>query len=654
VAAAGVDIWDTEIMTSRKKMAILTGIQIISVLFVLLSGLLCLLGYRRAALRADAANRSKSTFLARMSHEIRTPMNAIIGMSELVRREYGKPKALEYISGIKNAGAGLLAIINDILDFSQIESGSLMLNPAPYQTASMLNDVLTIIRIRLSEKSLKLVVAAAPDIPGSMIGDERRVKQILLNLLSNAVKYTDNGFIKFSAGAERINENTVQLTFVVEDSGIGIKSEDLPKLFGEFIRVDEKRNVNIEGTGLGLVITRSLCRTMEGDISVQSQYGQGSIFTAVLRQEVTDWQAMGELSEIAAKFEDQQGATFIAPQAEVLVVDDFHSNLLVAEGLLAPYGMRVFTCLSAPEAIQLVRTRSFDLVLMDHMMPEMDGVEAIHTIRALPGKRFQDLPVIALTANAVSGMREMFLENGFNDFISKPIEVGKLDAVLQKWLPESKRLPARRNVWENPLPALPLQAPLPEIVGVDAAAGLARIGGSQERYRDLLSVFCRDVEAGFSLLAQEPDETSLPAFTTLVHALKSAGANIGAEELSQSAALLEMAAREGDMSVLSDRLPYFRTELAGLTVRIRAALEAAPSGDNPNPGAEEIEKTLLSLRTAMEAKDFDAVDAALARLQTLPLDSTSRAAVSELADFILIADFAQAAERLADLLQAPA
>ncbi|MDR1611421.1 MAG: sensor histidine kinase, partial [Planctomycetota bacterium] len=288
VAAAGVDIFDTEIMNSRSKLTILTGIQIISVVFVLFCGLACLFGYHREARRADAANRGKSAFLARMSHEIRTPMNAIIGMSELARREYGKPKALEYIAGIKNAGAGLMSIINDILDFSQIESGTLPLHPAPYQTASLLNDALTIIRVRLSEKSLKLVVDVSPDIPGGMIGDAGRIKQILLNLLSNAVKYTDNGFIKFSASRERLHENAVRLTFIVEDSGSGIKNEDLPKLFGEFSRVDEKRHINIEGTGLGLTIARSLCRAMGGDITVRSEYGKGSVFTAMLTQEVAD------------------------------------------------------------------------------------------------------------------------------------------------------------------------------------------------------------------------------------------------------------------------------------------------------------------------------------------------------------------------------
>ncbi|MDR1534035.1 MAG: response regulator [Planctomycetota bacterium] len=650
VAAVGVDIKDADIMNSRRKMTVLTGIQIMSVFLVLVSGLACLFGYRRAALRADAANRSKSSFLARMSHEIRTPMNAIIGLSELARREYGKPKALEYISGIKNAGAGLLAIINDILDFSQIESGNLLIHPAPYQTASLLNDALTIIRIRMSEKSLKLVVAASPGLPETMIGDERRVKQILLNLLSNAVKYTDNGFVKFSILSEAAGEDALRLTLIVEDSGIGIKNEDLPKLFGEFARVDEKRNLNVEGTGLGLVITRSLCRAMGGDIAVRSEYGKGSVFTATLTQAVADWKPMGDFAETTAARAEGQHATFTAPEAEVLVVDDFHSNLLVAEGLLAPYGMRVFTCLSGLEAVELVRRHSYDLVLMDHMMPEMDGVEAIRAIRAMGGKRFRTMPVVALTANAVTGMREMFLENGFNDFLSKPIETATLDAVLKKWIPEGKRVKASRAASENPESIPPPEIPLPEIPGVDAVAGLARIGGSRERYLDLLEMFRRDVEAGFPLLEKGPGDLDPRPFTTLVHALKTALANIGADGLSQTAAALEMAGRETDLPAIREKLPPFREELAALTARIGEITAAARTGGGETRADPAIGEAGERLRKALEARDAEAMDAALARLQASPPDEKTRGAVSEIADFILTGDFRKAAEAVDVLL----
>jgi CheY-like chemotaxis protein len=506
----------------------------------------------------------------------------------------------------------------------------------------------------MSEKSLKLVVDISPDIPGAMIGDVVRIKQILLNLLSNAVKYTDNGFVKLAVCGEPMHDDAIRLNFTVEDSGIGIRSEDLSKLFVEFMRIEEKRNSKIEGTGLGLAIAYRLCKSMGGGITVQSEYGKGSVFTATLIQTVADWKPLGNLSETPLKRMDAQCVTFIAPEAEVLVVDDFSSNLLVAEGLLVPYGMRVFTCLNGREAVKLVRERHFDLVLMDHMMPEMDGVEATQAIRGMSGKRFRTMPVIALTANVVSGMREMFLENGFNDFLSKPIASSKLDAVLKKWIPEDKRRDMPVKGEESSTFAESPETALPEIAGVDAVGALARIGGSQRRYLDLLESFNRDAEAGFPLLEKEPDDISLRYFTTLVHALKSALANIGADSLSQMSALLEMAGRETDMVVIRENLPPFREELAGLTARISAVLELTRNGDDEKRVEPEIEKDLMRLREAMQAKDFDALDSALARLQDLPLTGKTRVAVSELADFILIADFGKAADRLADLLNCDA
>ncbi|MDR2668505.1 MAG: transporter substrate-binding domain-containing protein, partial [Desulfovibrio sp.] len=364
---------------------------------------------------AERAVKTKSDFLARTSHEIRTPMNAIIGLSELAQREYGTPEALEYIKGIRNAGASLLAVINDILDFSQIDSGKLPIHPERYETASLLNDALAVIRVRTAETSLDLLTDISPDIPAFMIGDAGRIKQILLNLLSNAVKYTNEGFIKFSAYGTPVTKNTIRLTFVVEDSGIGIRQEDMPKLFGEFVRIEETRHSGIEGTGLGLAIARSLCLAMGGDVTARSEYGKGSVFTAELIQIVEDPTAMGgPAGTTTTARAERLRISFTAPEADVLIVDDLPGNLLVAEGLLAPYRMRIFTCLSGREAVELVRARPFDLVLMDHMMPEMDGVEATKAFRAMDEERCRTMPVVALTANAVSGMKEMFLANGFN------------------------------------------------------------------------------------------------------------------------------------------------------------------------------------------------------------------------------------------------
>ncbi|MCL2075901.1 MAG: ATP-binding protein [Betaproteobacteria bacterium] len=519
--------------------------------------------------KADKASRAKSDVLARMSHEIRTPMNAIIGLNELARREHGTPRALEYNMGIKRAGNSLLEIINDILDFSKIESGLLSIIAAPYDAASMFNDVLTVLSIKMTEKDITLTTDISNSIPGVMIGDAGRVKQILFNLLSNAVKYTEEGFVKLTVSGERTSENAIRLTMTVEDSGIGIREEDLPKLFGEFARVDEKRNSAIEGTGLGLPIARNLCRAMGGDIVAASEYGKGSVFTATLTQCVDDWEpvldvaAIGEQRIHSGQFHDHNdNIRFTAPEADVLLVDDSASNLIVAEGLLRPYQVRVTTCKNGRDAVELAQTRDFDLVLMDHMMPEMDGVEATIAIRALGG-RFTKLPIVALTANVISGMREKFLENGFDDFLAKPIEIPLLDSALKKWLPAEK---LRSTMEEGERKAAGYA--LPEIPGVDAAVGLARVSGSPKLYRKLLQVFLQEAKANFALLEAAPDRENLQPFIIFVHSMKNGLANIGANALSQSAAMLEKAGHDGDMEVIRDNLEPFRNEFDILMTRI--------------------------------------------------------------------------------------
>ncbi|MDR0867995.1 MAG: response regulator [Planctomycetota bacterium] len=388
---------------------------------------------------AQAASDAKSSFLAQMSHEIRTPMNAIVGMSELARREYGTPLGLERIGDIQQSGANLLAIINDILDFSKIEAGGLTVNCAPYEIASVFNDTRHIIESRIGEKPLTFTCSIAPEIPARLLGDAVRVRQILLNLLSNAVKYTPRGFVKFFADCEFIDATSARLTFIVDDSGIGIKPEDLPALFGKFKRLDGNQNASIEGTGLGLSIARNLCRAMGGDIAVTSEYRRGSTFTATIMQKYEDRRPLGDISVSVAAAETGESVRFTAPAARVLVVDDIATNLKVAKGLLADYQMQIDTCLSGADAVALARKNEYDLIFMDHMMPEMDGIEATKLIREL-GERERNLPIVALTANAVSGMREMFLASGFNDFLSKPIDTEKLNALLEQWLPPIKRV----------------------------------------------------------------------------------------------------------------------------------------------------------------------------------------------------------------------
>ncbi|MDR2528767.1 MAG: response regulator [Synergistaceae bacterium] len=584
---------------------------------------------------AQTASQSKSAFLARMSHEIRTPMNAILGMSELAQREYGTQRAAGYITDIQRAGKHLISIINDILDFSKIESGRVEIACHSYDTASLLNDTLTITRIRFREKPVDFFQDVDASIPSFLIGDVARVRQVLLNLLSNAQKYTEKGFVKFTARCERRPDDKALLTFSVEDTGVGIKSEDLGKLFNNFSRLDTQRNANVEGTGLGLAIARSLCLAMGGDITVESEYGKGSTFTATLAQVIADGRPIGDLEQNwnSEPRGDTGGARFIAPGFRVLVVDDVQSNLKVAEGLLAPYEMVVDTCADGGESVAMARKREYGLVLMDHMMPGMDGIEATAAIRALGG-RFEKLPIVALTANAVSGMKEMFLKNGFNDYLSKPIDINKLNELIKKWVPPEKQIKKRL---ERQKP----QVFFAGVEGLDATMGMAISGGTETQYRELLAMFCHDAEVRMNFLYPLRAETDLKNFTTQAHALKSALANVGAKILSEEAAALEDAGKRGDAAFIRRRLDGFRESLAGFVGRVRGKLSTGWLPALATSLSEVPVAKLLQLKEAIIGENMGKVNDLLEDLEEMGNEKT-RVLLTEISDLVLLAEYKQA------------
>jgi signal transduction histidine kinase/CheY-like chemotaxis protein len=389
---------------------------------------------------AEESTKAKSDFLAKMSHEIRTPMNAITGMTELILWEELSPVVREHALTIKNSGGHLLNIINDILDFSKIETGKMEIVEAEYLFYSTINDVVNMINARMTNPNVQFVAEVSPDVPGKMYGDEGRLRQVLLNVLSNSMKYTREGRITLAVSWEKIGEDTLLLSIRVADTGIGIRRENLKTLFDEFQQFDLQKNRNVEGTGLGLAITHSLVQLMGGEISVESTYGEGSVFTITLPQKFSTTYEHQE-------WEREEPTTMTRvrmPDVKILVVDDVLINLEVAKGILAPYQAHVDDCLSGKEALELVKQNDYDLILMDHMMSEMDGLETTATIRKLDGGRFADTPIIALTANAAGGAKEMFLQNGMSDFLSKPIELEKLDYILTKWIPAEKQIKETR------------------------------------------------------------------------------------------------------------------------------------------------------------------------------------------------------------------
>ena len=453
-----------EAQLSEQTSSMVTGyviILIISLLFGALLALLTVRPYVRAQgellaekVRAESANNAKSDFLANMSHEIRTPINAVLGMNEMIIREDNRAmdiadsdplearNALENISvyagDVKKAGHNLLAIVNDILDFSKIEAGRMDLVNAPYQLSSLLNDINNMTLFKAQDKGLKFIVEADPLIPDELEGDEVRSRQIFTNLLINAVKYTEKGSVTLKVRFKKLEVGKILLTIIVWDTGIGIKSEDKEMLFRKFERLEMERNSTLEGTGLGLTITHRLVDLMGGKIEVESEYGKGSIFTVTIPQTVLSDLPIGD---VQTRLKEHQAdgkpyrESFRAPSAKILIVDDTSINLKVAVNLLKNTKMKIDTATSGAEAVTMAARNRYDMIFMDQRMPEMDGTEAFHRIRATSDGASSDVPVVCLTADAVIGAKERYLSEGFTDYLTKPIDSFALEKIILKYLP---------------------------------------------------------------------------------------------------------------------------------------------------------------------------------------------------------------------------
>ncbi len=387
-------------------------------------------------LKAEAANRAKSDFLANMSHEIRTPINAILGNDELILRESQEKDVLDYAKNIKNSSKSLLALINDILDFSKIESGKQDIIPADYKPATLFSDCYNLVAMRATEKNLMFTAEIDSQIPSVLLGDEVRIRQICANLLTNAVKYTKSGFIHFRAKAERTSQDQVNLMIEVQDSGMGISKENLEHIFDSFLRVDEKKNKNIEGTGLGLAITKQLVKLMQGQISVESALGKGTSFRVSLPQKIISQEPIGAYRVGEVQSEPQYKEGFHAPNGKVLVVDDVAMNLKVFVGLLKRTQIKIDTAGSGAECLKLIEKNKYNIIFLDHMMPEMDGIETFATMRTMDNNMNRTTPVIMLTANAIEGAKAEYLSAGFADYLSKPIHSDQLEQMIVKYLPK--------------------------------------------------------------------------------------------------------------------------------------------------------------------------------------------------------------------------
>ncbi len=602
------------------------------------------------AVAAQAANQAKSSFLSNMSHEIRTPINAILGMNEMILRESTNPAVLAYAHDVKNAGFSLLGLINDILDLSKIEADKLVILPVDYESAYLFGDIMNMIRKRAEDKGLKLKLEMNTSLPRVLHGDEIRIRQIITNILTNAVKYTEYGFVTLKVDFEKKGDASILLKVAISDTGIGIKEEDIGKLFSAFDRIEEVRNRAVEGTGLGMNITGKLLNMMGSELHVESIYGEGSTFSFELSQEVSDWDEIGVLEGAGSTRagEVNYRERFRAPDARILVVDDTPMNLTVIINLLKQTRIKIDTASSGEECLEFFNARDYDLILLDHRMSDMDGVETLKRIRETPKKGSKSIPVICLTANAVSGAREEYMKAGFTDYVSKPIDTNHLEGTLIRHLPKSKviiteseAVTEKEEQEEESLRALPQW--LKGVHALDLKNALENCG-SAEGLKEALKIFFSSAEERAAELERYVENGSWQDFTIKVHALKSMARTVGAGDLSSAAAALEEAGDSGNIEYIRKHTPGFLKDYRELKEALGPLKDSADekpgeAGELPMITGAELSDALLALKEIALSFDYESMVMIMDSLNGYSFPEQERERMEELRSAVGIPDW---------------
>ena len=509
--------------------------------------------------RANAANESKSSFIAHVSHEIRTPINAILGMNDMIIRDSKEPNSVQYAQDISTAANTLYSIINDVLDMSKMESGKMEIVPVNYSLKKLLYETISLSQSRIDAKQLDFFVEINTTLPSEYYGDDVRIKQILSNILSNAVKYTHEGFVKLNVDGE-FHGNLVDLTFSIKDTGIGIKEEDFAKLFVAFERIEESRNRNIEGTGLGMNITNTLLKMMGSRLEVSSIYGEGSIFSFTITQRIVNSSPVGDYESYSKEQKNIVMFDFVAPTVKLLIVDDNSLNRRVFLSLLAHTQMQIDEASNGYECLEKIRKEQYDLIFLDHLMPQMDGIETIRRIKEDVSHPNVKTPVVMLTANAATSMPEEYKLAGFNAYLSKPIINNELEKVLRAYLPAYKV-----NYADAPKPKkrefgnANWREELPTIRGIDWSEAIKHLPTEEVLYATMKE-FQKSIQTEAALLdsyvADIERDNNLELFGIKVHALKGSAAMIGAEMLAEGAKELETVSKEGNLVLIREKYPY--------------------------------------------------------------------------------------------------